>query len=807
MTSSAATSAGSAAISAADGISSWSTLRIHSPEQSEWSQGVAESIGSRCGKSHTWSASACRLATASSSARSSTPTTISPGDRPQQLDDRSHPATRLASQDAEREAHAGGESVTASATFDPRQAGSRRPHSRRFAAVWTAPGNATGPGNRDAAETRWPPWTPVQTKAVRLRTVPRDASRLPTIAPRWRPLCPRFGGAGGRGAARSSGRWTDGSTAAPSWFCRCRSCSRRSRSRGRSGCPSRCCRPRSTTPAPLQLATPARQGGSEPGPGNERRRRGRALGPDGARPPRATGLTQRTGMRRSRASARQAPQHLGRRERRLARRDRRDGTPRRHRRRARAPTTTRPEQLRCSSSRAPYARPASLDQPASPSAHTIVFLSTDAGAFGGIGAVRFLKTWPRRRARRRGRSIWTRWAERGRRGSQIAGDHPLSPPRALLQTAPRADPARKPVTGPLTRASSTSSSTSASRSRCTSRGRSSAHAIPALTITTGGDRPPDAFGDSPQAPQTEDVRRARARRAGSSLRSLDQGLDARKPTPSFVWVGHRLVRGWAIELVLIALLIPFLVGAVDLFAFCRRRRIPLRPAFRALAHPARLLALRRALLLRAARARGVAVGRPAAAQPGLAGRRQLARRAALVLARSVRRRVAACPPAARARGAGQRRGDDRRPGRRPARARGRRAPRRRRRIRSRCCSCSRRCTSGCGSRRCDGRPLPVRLVVFASAWPGRSSCSVRSRGATGSASTRPGTCSSSSGSATSLSTPVLIVLAGHRGRRSACRGRQRAVTRRIPDAATRAARADPGADPLDGARVPRRGRA
>ena len=33
------------------------------------------------------------------------------------------------------------------------------------------------------------------------------------------------------------------------------------------------------------------------------------------------------------------------------------------------------------------------------------------------------------------------------------------------------------------------------------------------------------------------------------------------------------MRGWAIELVLIALLVPFIVAIVDLFALCRRQRI------------------------------------------------------------------------------------------------------------------------------------------------------------------------------------------------------------------------------------------
>jgi hypothetical protein len=50
---------------------------------------------------------------------------------------------------------------------------------------------------------------------------------------------------------------------------------------------------------------------------------------------------------------------------------------------------------------------------------------------------------------------------------------------------------------------------------------------------------------------------------------------------SYVYLGQRLVRGWAIELALVAMLLPFAVTAVDLFARCRRRHIPVAPALRA----------------------------------------------------------------------------------------------------------------------------------------------------------------------------------------------------------------------------------
>jgi hypothetical protein len=72
------------------------------------------------------------------------------------------------------------------------------------------------------------------------------------------------------------------------------------------------------------------------------------------------------------------------------------------------------------------------------------------------------------------------------------------------------------------------------------------------------------------------------RAAQQLIASLDQGLELAQGTTSFVWMGDRIVRGWAIELVLFSLLLPFIVGVVDLFAHCRRRGIRLLPALRSL---------------------------------------------------------------------------------------------------------------------------------------------------------------------------------------------------------------------------------
>src|SRR5262249_24989113 len=72
------------------------------------------------------------------------------------------------------------------------------------------------------------------------------------------------------------------------------------------------------------------------------------------------------------------------------------------------------------------------------------------------------------------------------------------------------------------------------------------------------------------------------RSAQQLLASLDAGLESTQGTTSYVWFGARIVRGWAIEIVLVAALLPFLVAAVDLFALLRRRRVALMPALRGL---------------------------------------------------------------------------------------------------------------------------------------------------------------------------------------------------------------------------------
>src|SRR6185312_6970980 len=70
------------------------------------------------------------------------------------------------------------------------------------------------------------------------------------------------------------------------------------------------------------------------------------------------------------------------------------------------------------------------------------------------------------------------------------------------------------------------------------------------------------------------------RAAQNTLDALQQGVAVAPGPSSYVYLGSRIVRGWAIELVLIGALLPFLAASVDLFARCRRRRIRVAPALR-----------------------------------------------------------------------------------------------------------------------------------------------------------------------------------------------------------------------------------
>jgi hypothetical protein len=212
-----------------------------------------------------------------------------------------------------------------------------------------------------------------------------------------------------------------------------------------------------------------------------------------------------------------------------------------------------------------------------PLPYTIAFLSTDGGADGGVGAAWFAAHAAE------ARNVIAVLDLDSVAGSklprlELAGDTPRSPTPGLVETV-RAELAAETGTEP-TRPSALRQLidlafpyTRYEQAPFVSRG------IPAVTVTTNADRPPSGIGD--------DGSRLRVNRLGQIGRAAQRTIDAMQQgvalapgSPSYVYLGPRVVRGWAIELLLIGALLPYLAATVDLFARCRRRRIRVAPALR-----------------------------------------------------------------------------------------------------------------------------------------------------------------------------------------------------------------------------------
>jgi hypothetical protein len=210
--------------------------------------------------------------------------------------------------------------------------------------------------------------------------------------------------------------------------------------------------------------------------------------------------------------------------------------------------------------------------------HTIIFLSTDGGAFGGVGAAWFATHYPFRNEVA-GVINLDSVGSSGRIRLEFAGDIPREPSGRFLQTiaarvtAQTGRPPARP--GALRQLIDLGFPFSLYE-----QAPFLAQGIAAVTLTTAGDNPPDPVSDTKDRLRADKLGQV-GRAAQDTLGTLDEGLEFTQGTSTYVYLGSRLIGGWAVELVLIACLLPFLATAIDLFARCRRRRIPLAPALRA----------------------------------------------------------------------------------------------------------------------------------------------------------------------------------------------------------------------------------
>jgi hypothetical protein len=210
-------------------------------------------------------------------------------------------------------------------------------------------------------------------------------------------------------------------------------------------------------------------------------------------------------------------------------------------------------------------------------AHPFVLVSTDGGAFGGLGAAHFAESSP---YDGRIAAVVNLDTVAGREAPRIefGGDTARVPSPTLLATADGAvrsqagvDPARP---GALSQVIDLAFPFSLyEQAPFVTRG------VPAVTITTGGARPRAPVADTLANLDREGFGEL-GRAAQALLGSLDEAAEVTRGTQSHVYFGTRTLYGWTLQFVLVAALLPFLAATVDLFARCRRRRIALRPALR-----------------------------------------------------------------------------------------------------------------------------------------------------------------------------------------------------------------------------------
>ncbi|HZS31095.1 MAG TPA: M28 family peptidase [Gaiellaceae bacterium] len=209
--------------------------------------------------------------------------------------------------------------------------------------------------------------------------------------------------------------------------------------------------------------------------------------------------------------------------------------------------------------------------------YSLVFVSTDGAEEGALGAAHFAAEAATRQAAIAVINLDS-IAGTGRPRLEFAADSVRSPAPGLLETLRTAiaheagggDPSRP---SGLTQLVALGFPFSAyEQAPFVSRG------IPAVTVTTGGPRPPAVVTGRESLDLTHLGEIGLA--VQDTVDAMEEGVSLAQGPATYVYLGQRLVRGWAVEIVLVAMLLPFIAAAVDLFARCRRRRIRVSPALR-----------------------------------------------------------------------------------------------------------------------------------------------------------------------------------------------------------------------------------
>ncbi|MDH5280352.1 MAG: M28 family peptidase [Thermoleophilia bacterium] len=210
---------------------------------------------------------------------------------------------------------------------------------------------------------------------------------------------------------------------------------------------------------------------------------------------------------------------------------------------------------------------------------TLVLVSTDAGAYGGAGAARFAET-----SSYAGTAIAAVVLDglrsRGRPRIAIAGDSPASPARALVSTA-SARIREQVGVAPALPSALTQLVDLGLPFAAGEQGPFLKRGVAAITVTTSEKN--DAVPAGDRDTRVSVRRLGQLGRATEALvGSLDASVGRAFRTPDSLFFNDRAASGWAVRLTLVLCVVPFALGVFDLLVRCRRRALPMAPAFRGL---------------------------------------------------------------------------------------------------------------------------------------------------------------------------------------------------------------------------------
>ena len=220
------------------------------------------------------------------------------------------------------------------------------------------------------------------------------------------------------------------------------------------------------------------------------------------------------------------------------------------------------------------------DVPAPLLERTLVFVSTDAGAYGGAGATRFARTSPLAE-QAIAAIVLDGLGGRGRPRLAISGDGASSPARTLVSTtlARIAEQAGRPPVLPSALMQLVDLGIPYAAGE---QAQFLAQGVAAVALTTDEPGEPSIPVGDPPGPVAEENLGRLGRATEAIVSSIDASVGATFPTRDNLFLNERVASGWTVRLTLVVAVVPFVLGVLDLLVRGRRRRLPLVPGVRAL---------------------------------------------------------------------------------------------------------------------------------------------------------------------------------------------------------------------------------